>query len=452
MTTFAAWQETDLADPEAVLSLFRSRLAAIDEAERGPAVAFVPGTAAVGDLPIERGDWRGRPLARVPFLVKDLYDVAGWPTAASSSFLADEIGIPTATSPLVRRLHELGAVPVGKTHLNEFAYGLSGRNVHTGDCPHPRFPGRLPGGSSSGSAWAVGRGLVPLALGTDTGGSIRVPAAFCGLYGLRLTPNEWSQEGCLPLSPSFDTAGWFTAAAPDMQTLIRLLLAPGAVAAGDTSSPSTAASKSTARDDPMPPLHGILLDALEIPTDPLLAGAYAEACRRLECELDPAVATEFVAVCDGLAHAYSVLQSREAFAVHQKWLDRYRDAYGPAVWERIDRGRHWSAEELGAAEIARARVQTFFNLLFTRYDFAVLPAVPVTAPRGSDLTGDFRTRILTLTAPASMAALPVLTLPVFLEGGLSGGLQIIYRHPTSQVPLRLLETWRRFGPQPYTPP
>ncbi len=446
MTSFAAWQESETGSPEAVLALFRSRIEAIDASERDRAIAFVPDTVEVDDLPLERGTWAGRPLAGVPFLIKDLYDVAGWPTTASSSFLADEIGRPKATSPLVRRLHELGAVPVGKTHLNEFAYGLSGRNVHTGDCPHPRFPDRIPGGSSSGSAWAVGRGVVPLALGTDTGGSVRVPAAFCGLYGLRLVPNEWSREGCLPLSPSLDTAGWLTASAADLQTLIRLLLAPGQ----DRNPTDKAASQQDAPSADPP--RGILLDVLEVATEPALAEAYAEVYRRLGCELESAVAAEFVGVCGNLVHAYGVLQSREAFTVHEPWLDRHRDSYGPAVWQRIDRGRHWSAADIGAAEIARARVQTFFGLLFTLFDYAVLPAVPMPAPRAADLTEEYRTRILTLTAPASLATLPVLTLPVFLEGGLSGGVQVIFRDPTSAIPLRLLEAWRSFGPQPFTPP
>src|SRR5690606_29674308 len=112
----------------------------------------------------------------------------------------------------------------GKTHLHEFAYGITGANPHYGDCEHPLFPGRTTGGSSSGSAAAVAAGIVPLAIGTDTGGSIRVPAAFCGLFGFRLAPGDTFIADAFPLARRFDTAGWFTANPEDMRLALSALV------------------------------------------------------------------------------------------------------------------------------------------------------------------------------------------------------------------------------------
>ncbi len=420
MMSFETVRRRGPTTPAQVLADFRRDLALLPSAEVATALAFLPERIEVPDLLEFTAEERpGLPLAGVPFLVKDLYDVAGWPTTASSTFLADERGIPEHTASLVRRFWELGAVPVGKTHLNEFAYGLSGRNVHFGNCPHPRFPDRIPGGSSSGSAWGVGQGLVPLALGTDTGGSVRVPAAFCGLWGLRLTPAEGWLEGCFPLSPSMDTAGWFTHNPEDMAVLIRLLL-----------------------EDPAPvdiELRGLRLAPGTAVSDPYLTAACDQLYEALRLAVDSETERAFEAACADLVTHYAVIQSREAFTVHEPWLDRYRDQYGPAVWARIDRGRHWSPGQVSAAETAREGLVTFFRTLFEDWDYVVIPAVPVTAPRASDLDEELRTCLLTLTAPASLAALPVLTLPVPLPDGLSGGLQLIFPDGRWEVPLHLLE-------------
>ena len=130
------------------------------------------------------------PLHDIPYLLKDLFDLAGVPTRAGSTFLDKIRPTPTHDSRIASALARLGAVCAGKTHLVEFASGLTGENPHFGDCPHPRWPDRLSGGSSSGSAALVAAGVAPLSIGTDTGGSVRVPAAWCGLYGFRLTPGD----------------------------------------------------------------------------------------------------------------------------------------------------------------------------------------------------------------------------------------------------------------------
>ncbi len=419
--TFTEWRGLSLDSPDQVLQAFRERCDGIDPQEIAPAIAWQPDSLPAieaGDESADRpGEWRKRPLAGVPFLVKDLYDVVGWPTNASSTFLSSVRGIPESTSPLVRRLSTLGATPVGKTHLNEFAYGLSGRNAHYGHCRHPQFPGRLSGGSSSGSAWAVSRGLVPLALGTDTGGSVRVPASFCGIYGLRLTPDEWSHDGCFPLSPGLDTAGWFCRTPGDMVEVTGLLLDPEA-SDGE--------------------LRGVTLESEGLAIDPDLSKAYNAFTGGIGLKTDQEINREYRSATEGLIQTYSVIQSREALEIHEPWIEEYRDAYQPVVLERIVRGRAWSRSDVDAAETGRERLHRFFDRLFEEHEFAVLPATPFPAPLVDRMGQESRLSILTLTAPASIGTLPVLTVPVFLDSGLSGGLQFIYRDPASDIPIRLL--------------
>jgi len=413
------WRDHSYDSPDAVLQAFSERCLEVDEEEIRTAIAWMPESVPGFGTGVAPSDWMNRPLAGVPFLVKDLYDVAGWPTTASSTFLSSVRGIPADTASLVTRLCSLGATPVGKTHLNEFAYGLSGRNAHFGHCRHPRFPDRMSGGSSSGSAWAVGRGLVPLALGSDTGGSVRVPAAFCGIYGLRLTPDhEWSRNGCFPLSPGLDTAGWFTGTAGDMITTVRLLLEP---------------------DISDNPLRGVVLEPEGAVIDPDLGrvlNTFLEA-GGLTPELE--ISEAFRSASGTLVHSYHVIGSRAAFEVHQELLDDHRDEYQPVVAERIERGRDWNRAEIEAAGNGQRQLNAFFDTLFGAYDFAVLPAVPFPAPTLDRLNGDERDAVISLTAPASLGTRPVLTVPVFLENGLSGGLQFIYRDPLSDTPIRILE-------------
>src|SRR5438552_5783559 len=145
------------------------------------------------------------PAAGIPLAVKDLFDTAGLTTTYGSAIFADHV--PSETAEAVLRLESAGYVNVGKTNLHEFAYGVTSMNPHFGWVPNPVAPGRIAGGSSGGSAAALAAGLADAALGTDSGGSIRIPAAFCGVVGFKPTYGLVSLAGCFPLAPSFDHAG-----------------------------------------------------------------------------------------------------------------------------------------------------------------------------------------------------------------------------------------------------
>ncbi len=350
------------------------------------------------------------PLRGVPYMVKDLFDVAGMPTLAGSSFLPEVRPVPAQDSRIVRDLAAAGAVLVGKTHLFEFAWGLTGENAHYGDCEHPKFAGRTAGGSSSGSAVAVAADVVPLAIGTDTGGSIRVPAAFCGIYGYRGVPGDpWALDA-VPLAPSFDTAGWFTRTAGDMRTVCGALV--GAGSPGGTP-------------------RGCYLDMPGVDAD------VAEACRAAAAGFtapsEGASRRELLAAFSPAAEVYGVLGGHESWRIHRKWADRYKARYGPLVLDRLERARAISPAQLAAVEPSRQAIKRAWEAYFVDHDFLVMPATPFGALTKAELTPANRLRMLGLTAPASLGGLPVLTVPVALPSGLSAGLQVVFSHPQNRV-------------------
>jgi amidase/aspartyl-tRNA(Asn)/glutamyl-tRNA(Gln) amidotransferase subunit A len=350
----------------------------------------------------------GGPLAGVPYGLKDLFAVKGEAVGAGSTFLREERATPDRDGALVEVLRKAGAVCAGRAHLHEFAYGLTGENPHFGDVEHPRLSGRLAGGSSSGSAALVAAGVVPLAIGTDTGGSIRVPAAYCGLFGLRLTPRHPWIEDAFPLAPSFDTPGWFTGNSVDMRRANAGLLPP------------TEGVESAERR-----LRGVWLDPSGVDED--VGRACVKLCERLVFDrADTSLCDSWASTTADAGWAFSALQSREASEVHSVWLDRRRADYDPAVWARIDRGRHWDAQDLESARMARENVGRWWATVFRRFDCVALPAVPASAPRKADASSELRDRVLALTAPVSLAGLPVLAVPVPMADGTTAGVQFVF--------------------------
>jgi len=330
-------------------------------------------------------------------LVKDNFDVIGYPTKASSRFLDKERESGKTEGPLLRKIRETGLAVLGKTQMNEFAYGLDGANLHYGNCPHPGIPSLIPGGSSSGSAWAVGRGLVPIAFGTDTGGSVRVPSSFCGLYGIRLSPGDWATDGCFPLAPSLDAAGWMT---PDANTLA--FFTRGLLDLPESSNTNRLQVKS------MAPLGN--------PFSQVAKNLFGDQLHPADNSPPPTSLQT--------ASAFTILQSREAATVHEAWLDRLREEYDPIVFQRIARGREWTENQLSKAASVRTGIRSYFENFFQECDIALLPAC--TGPTPSlPMSEEFRNDLLSLNAPASLAGLPVVTIPIPQEDGTSMGLQCI---------------------------
>ena len=402
--TFAEWQ---MLQPEAAAVEVRrraeSRMSATQRRASLAALLDEQALASAFAAAPAGGQLRG-----VPYLIKDLFDVAGMPTFAGSSFLPEVRPVPGASSSIVRELSETGAVLAGKTHLFEFAWGLTGENAHYGDCEHPRFPGRTSGGSSSGSAAAVAAGIVPLAIGTDTGGSIRVPAAFCGLFGYRGVPGSPWISGAFPLAPSFDTAGWFTRTATDMRTALAVLAGLRDVAGAP---------------------RGCYLEMPGL--DPDVAKACAAAAANLAPPADPMTRGELLQRFAPSAEVYGVLAGMESWRIHKKWADRFRGRYGPQLQDRLDRARGISPAQVAAVGPSHAALKLAWAKYFQAYDFLVMAASPCPALAKADCTPANRLRMLGLTAPVSLAGLPALTIPVPLPSGMSAGLQIVARDPQS---------------------
>ena len=409
--TIPEWQSLAQADPAAAAAELVRRRERLSPAQAAAVWAWLPEEA---ELTRSFADAHRGSLHGVPYALKDLFLVRGLPTRAGGQL--SHPPMPVSDGAMVQALRTAGAVLAGKTHLHEFAYGLTGENPHYGDVQHPLFPDRTSGGSSSGSAAAVAAGLVPLAIGTDTGGSVRVPAAFCGLYGLRLTPHHSWIADAFPLAPSFDTAGWFTANAADLQRVNEALLG---TARGALVREPRGVSLSTADFDVATEVH----DAKRLPD---VAGCFAPPA-------DNETAQLLIHAFSGCANAYAVLQSQEAYRVHQATLDTEKARYGAAVWQRIDRGRHWTEEQQAKARVKQHTVKLAWTQFFLTYDFLVLPVAPFVALRHTDCGQAQRDAQLTLTAPASLGGLPVLTVPVPRPDGLTLGLQIVVNSPDSPV-------------------
>jgi amidase/aspartyl-tRNA(Asn)/glutamyl-tRNA(Gln) amidotransferase subunit A len=350
------------------------------------------------------------PLARVPYFAKDLFDAAGVATFAGTTFLPEVRPARGEDGAFVTAMHHAGAVLAGKTHLHEFAYGVTGENPHYGDVERPGFPGRTTGGSSSGSAAVVAAGIAPLALGSDTGGSVRVPAAFCGLFGFRLMPRDPWISDAVPLAPSYDTAGWFTANATDMRTAVFALVGLG-----------------ESRRTPL----GCYLDMPGV--DPEVATACAAAARRFAPAAETDLSGELLRAFERSADTYNTTVALEAWEVHRGWAERYREKYSPAVWQRLIRAQSVTPAQVEAADLHTTTLRMVWSKFFLTYDFLVLPASPSAAFSKSEFTLENRMRVLALTSPASIGGLPVLTVPVALPSGLTTGLQIIVNSPVSPV-------------------
>lgn len=357
-------------------------------------------------------------LAGVPFAVKDLFDVAGLPSH-SSSIIPELVNRRAEVSAeIVDRMHALGASCAAKTQMNEFAYGLSGENPHYGDCVHPFLENCLSGGSSSGSAHAVSAGYLPLAFGTDTGGSIRLPAAWCGIYGIRWTPH-YLMGGGFPLAPSFDSMGWFTRTGEDMVVMLKawfgqsLGTRKGSIFRGQYFLPDDIVLPETHRvvDRYLPKLGLSEIDGVE----------------------------ELRAMLPQCQKAFNVLQSREAYAIHEKRLDEHAALYDPQVRARILRAREWTRGDIAEAGETSRRVRTWFDFYFETHDFLAMPICPGPSVPAGEAKPELREQTLQLTTPASLAGLPALTVPVWLDTRRSVGIQFIFKETSPVVPLAILD-------------
>ena len=375
------------------------------------------------------------PLAGVPFAVKNLFDIAGLPTIAGSKINRDA---PPATrdATLIERLQAAGAVLVGALNMGEYAYDFTGENIHDGPSRNPHDLKRMTGGSSGGSAAAVAGGLVPLALGSDTNGSIRVPASLCGLFGLKATYGRLSRARTFPFVASLDHVGPLARSARD------LALAYDAMKGFDPEDPVCADRVA----EPIEPLLDRGTEGLRI----AVAGGYfkcktAEACYavdRVAAALGANRDIELPQVDRARAAAF-VITATEGSSLHLDRLRARAGDYDPAVRDRLIAGALAPASLLIKAQKFRRWYQTEVLKLFTEVDAILAPATPCTAPLiGQQMftLGDaempVRANLGLYTQPISFIGLPVVAVPLPLEP-LPTAVQIIAAPWREDVALRL---------------
>lgn len=416
--SFAYWRELAHEDPVRAAEELLRRVAGVSPDERRTAIAALSMRERLTEGFASTAGRQPGTLRGVPYFLKDLFDVRGELTGCSSQLLRC-IGTPAERDARVHRAAcAAGAVYSGRTHMNEFAYGFDGKNAHYGNCPHPRDPRRVAGGSSSGSAWAVGKGIVPLAFGTDTGGSVRVPAAFCGLFGFRRGVDEWATDGVFPLARSLDTVGWFTTSAADMAEVLRALWED------DPSDNGPAGSTAGVRPEPET-RPGLLYFPAEVPLEARLREMTQQAAGKLGAVPDRRLQRELDALLPECTTAYDVIGSTEAYETHRDWIEHYKQLYDPVVWARIERGRRWSEESRRQAWQLKHQMSRVLEQALERYAFVALPATPVFTPLQEQPDAAYRTNTLKLSVPASLAGTPALTIPLPEGTARSSGLQII---------------------------
>jgi aspartyl-tRNA(Asn)/glutamyl-tRNA(Gln) amidotransferase subunit A len=417
----AAWR----AGRVRAIELVEHSLAAIDrDQQRTNAFIRVDAdqarAAAVrADADRARGIDRG-PLHGLPISLKDLLDVAGEVTTAASRVLADRVAPSDAT--VVTRLREAGAIFIGKTNLHEFALGTTSEDSAFGAVHHPRDPSRSAGGSSGGSAAAVACGMGLASIGTDTGGSIRIPAAACGLVGLKPSIGDVPTDGVIPLSTSLDHVGPITTTVADASLLWSVLAArrlPDLLTSGRTRPLSLVRLRGYFDDPVAPDVRGPFADAL--------AALAAAGISIRDAEL-PSTA--------GIVEAYVNVVLPEGAAWHRPYLESRGQDYTPIVRARFESGRSIPAVKyLDGLAFCRG-LRRDVSALLAEADALILPTLPITAPRlGSDevtidpARGDrtpVRSAMLKHTQPFNLSGHPAITLPIRADG-LPVGLQLVGR-------------------------
>jgi 1-carboxybiuret hydrolase len=391
------------------------------------------------------------PLAGVPFAVKNLFDVQGLPTRAGSK-INRELAAAKRDATLIERMEAAGAVLVGALNMGEYAYDFTGENVHDGPSRNPHDLTRMTGGSSGGSGAAVGGGLVPLALGSDTNGSIRVPSSFCGIFGLKPTYGRLSRARSFPFVFSFDHLGPFARSVGDLALAYDAMQGPDPDDAACTTRPAEPVSAQLSQD----------IGGLRI----AVAGGYfqknvfpeaVEAVARVTRALGAVSTVEIPEAARARAAAY-VITTAEGASLHLDRLRKRPDDFDPAVRDRLLAGAMIPAPLVDRAQKFRRWYRAKVLEIFGSVDVIIAPATPCVAPKLGQVTFvldgvelPVRANIGIHTQPISFIGLPVVAVPVPLEP-MPIGVQIIAAPWREDIALRVAHALERAGVAAAPPP
>ncbi len=389
------------------------------------------------------------PLHGVPYGPKDLYNTKGVRTTGGSKILAD--CVPAEDATVVSCLRAAGLIVLGKLNMHEFAYGPEGLNAHYGDARNPwdATAHRVAGGSSSGSGVAVAAGLCPGALGSDTGGSIRIPASLCGISGIKPTYGRVSRAGVLPLAWSMDHAG------PMARTVRDLALMLGAMAGYDAADPTTSVlpvpDYAAALTGEVKGLRvGLLRAHFNDVAAPEVRAAVEAAAKRFEqagAVVDEVNLAEVVHVS---AASFAIVAT-EALAYHAEWMRTRRADYQPDVRDRLKMGALVSGVQYVRAQQVRQLVRREVDAALARRDVLLAPATPIPAPvlgekaaQLGDGPSDIRSALIRFTRPFNLSGHPACSLPCgFTAAGLPLGMQLVGRPFDEATVLRAADGYQR---------
>ena len=368
------------------------------------------------------------PLASLTAVVKDMYDIAGTRTGGGSPEWLAEQKPATRHANVVEQIVTAGATITGKTICDEFFYSVTGVNAHYGTPTNLRAPGRIPGGSSSGSAAACGANACDFALGSDTGGSVRIPASFNGLYGLRPTHGRIDLAGAMAMAPSFDVGGWFANAPGVFHRVGTVLLRGTAVAA--------------------PVRHLVVATDAFAQADAEVAALGRDFLKHATPVLPQS--TEMTAAPGGFddwREAFRIVQAKEVWETFGVFVTRVKPKFGPGIKERMEFAATVTDDQAKAARKIVAAARTKIRELLPTGTIMALPTSPTIAPP-VDLKGDelesFRVRVMRLTCMAGLAGLPQMTLPIGTVSGCPAGLSLIGWAGADEVLLGLTVSLARY--------
>lgn len=364
------------------------------------------------------------PLKGLTFGVKDIYDIAGVKTGFGSPAWFETHEVPKKNAVIVDQLLQAGASVVGKTHTEEMAWSINGINVHYGTPVNARAKGRASGGSSSGSASAVAGKLCDFALGSDTGGSVRLPASYTGLYGLRPTHGRLSLEGILPLAPSFDVPGWF---ARDIGTFAKV----GKVLLKDGSKDLKPRELLIAED---------MFALLGEREKQALQHAIERIAKIFGAPRAVKIADRPLRECFEL---YRIIQAAEVWKIHGPWVEKYKPTFGPGVHERMYGAAKSNPAEVEKAKAAREVVAKYVQEILKNNAMIVMPTVPGIAPLIDTPQAEaenYRGRAMSLLSVSVLARTPQLNLPLAELDGCPIGISIMGEQDTDEMLIAAAET------------
>ena len=372
---------------------------------KDPVNCFVPHSP-----PIIKGSTSG-PLQGLTFTVKDLYDIADYKTGNGNPTWLETHEPAANTAAIVQSCLNAGATMIGKVICDEFFYSFIGENAHYGTPLNSAAPGKIPGGSSSGSVASVAAGICDFSLGSDTGGSVRIPAAFCGLYGLRPTYGRLNLHGATAMAPSFDTAGWF---ARDLDVFLKV---------GNVLLDRHSATAEIAKVRIAEFAFDFSDDEVSIPLQKWIESD--------QCNLSlqsPVTELPDEIILDNAREAFRIIQAREVWQTFGSWIEKTKPTFGPGVKERMDIAKTVTDEERDTQILYKKKVTAAFQEMVP---LGTVLALPVTASLPVDVNTDpkilntYRAKTLSLVCLASLSGLPQISIPVTHANGIPVSLGLI---------------------------